>query len=408
MSNISNVAIVIACYNRPHSLLRLLSSISHSNIPKDHNIDCVFAVDYCSDSTIRQQIKSTIDGFNWKIGIKVAQYHQSRVGLKNNIYFCGSLTSKYSAVIVLEDDLIVSPAFLSYAIACISFFRDEINIGQFSLYSYEYDELSNSRFMPLYIGSDVYFMQWASSRGMIWTRKQWKLFQDWYENPNRPKFTDIRMPDEAKSWPQSSWKKEFLGYLVDTNRYCAYPYFSYSSCYGDQGENCTPSDYPTTQVPLSFNVYPNHFFVEFSRTWVCYDSYFQPTPEYVCKLNPDFSQFEFSVDLNGNKPICSLETPFVLTCRCVRMSVLSFGRNVLPAELNVTVNSNEHFYFLAHTKDLIDKIPLNKSLEINLWLRRMPHSTIQNCFVLFAICAKKLQQHFLLPLKRMLTTFKIG
>ena len=48
---------------------------------------------------------------------------------------CGDISYEYGSVIVLEDDLFVSPFFYKYAVEAQEFYRDDNRIGGISLYN---------------------------------------------------------------------------------------------------------------------------------------------------------------------------------------------------------------------------------------------------------------------------------
>ena len=171
------IAIVVPCYNRVSSLERLLQSLSHADYGEcSGEVSLIFSVDYSGDDKVAEFVQS----FEWGFGEKRVILHPTNVGLRKNILSCGDLTAEFDAVIVLEDDLVVSPGFYSYAIQSAEYYEDDSRIAQLSLYSYEYAEVGVSRFMPVEDGNDVYFMQWASSWGQMWTTRQWKTFRSWY------------------------------------------------------------------------------------------------------------------------------------------------------------------------------------------------------------------------------------
>ena len=105
----NNIAIVIPCYNRLDTLKVLLDSLLNARY--DRSVELVFSIDYSGN----EDIYNLVDEFTWPYGKKNIIRHKENIGLRRNIISCGDLTSEYDAVIVLEDDLIVSPLFFDYA-----------------------------------------------------------------------------------------------------------------------------------------------------------------------------------------------------------------------------------------------------------------------------------------------------
>src|SRR5687768_8098504 len=99
-------AIVITAYNRPEGLSRLLKSVADASYDSN-NVTLVISIDK-SDSN---KVYELADSFEWKYGQKKVIKHNEHLGLKEHILRCGDLTDQYGSIILLEDDLIVSPWF---------------------------------------------------------------------------------------------------------------------------------------------------------------------------------------------------------------------------------------------------------------------------------------------------------
>ncbi|MEJ7683902.1 MAG: hypothetical protein WKG06_39795 [Segetibacter sp.] len=108
-------AIVIVTYNRPASLQRLLSFLSKA-VFDCSDVNLVISIDYHSSSKHDEVVKIAND-FDWKYGFKKIIEHKSNLGLRAHVLSCGDLSEEYDAVIVLEDDIVVSPFFYKYASA---------------------------------------------------------------------------------------------------------------------------------------------------------------------------------------------------------------------------------------------------------------------------------------------------
>jgi hypothetical protein len=177
MAELNKPVIIIPAYNRPNALRRLLNSISIvKGIGKDTLL--IISIDHAIDN---QDVIEIANSYEWE-GKKVVIVHEENMGLRGHILWCGDQTEKYGAVIILEDDLLVSPLFYSFAQKALSFYSEDAKSGGISLYSYNYCESVNLPFYLLKGSSDVYFMQYASSWGQAWTWDQWAYFKNWYKH----------------------------------------------------------------------------------------------------------------------------------------------------------------------------------------------------------------------------------
>ncbi len=138
-------AIVIPCFERPDSLERLLSSLSRAKFPSRQQVSLVFSVDHSGS----RAVSDIASAYDWRYGEKRVVCHPRRLGLRENVLWCGDQTEELGAVIVLEDDLIVSPNFYTYAVEASLAYRDHSEIAGVSLYAYDRSEIGNERLRPL-------------------------------------------------------------------------------------------------------------------------------------------------------------------------------------------------------------------------------------------------------------------
>ena len=194
-----NIGIVIPCYNRVDSLNRLLVSLEGANYLGEE-VDLIFSIDYSGINNIRYLAES----FQWEFGSKKIILHPSNIGLKQNILSCGDLVDEYDAVIVLEDDLYVAKDFYNYAKQAAYYYLNNDNIAGISLFSYKYTEIGFYQFYPFQDNYDTFFIQWPSSWGQLWTKRQWHSFRSWLSL--NKSLEDINIPASVKLWTHS-WKK---------------------------------------------------------------------------------------------------------------------------------------------------------------------------------------------------------
>lgn len=234
--------IIIAAYNRPKSLNRLLFSLDNAEFEVFPKL--IISIDGGGSSDVVEVAKN----YRWK-GEKELIIHEENKGLKKHILFCGDLTEKYNDIILLEEDLFVSRFFYNYAKEALYYYNNNQSVAGISLYQYEYIEADDLPFKPLVDGYDTYFIQTASSWGQAWNKKQWQGFKRWYKNNEIWDDKDSRLPADVLNWPETSWKKYFIKYLVETDKYFVFPRISLSTNCGDAGTN---NSYKNTLHQVNF------------------------------------------------------------------------------------------------------------------------------------------------------------
>lgn len=345
-----NPAIVVVTYNRPKSLQRLLTSISNASYSFE-NVQLIISIDY-SDSKAHDEIITLAKKFQWSFGNKKIIEHKKNIGLRNHILSCGDMSQEYGSVIILEDDLIVSPAFYKYATEAKIHYQDELKVAGISLYSYEYEELGWFQFYPKNLGTDSFFMQWTSSWGQLWTYSQWKSFRDWYADDQ--KIEHINIPLKAKGW-KKSWKKFHIAYLVDTDRYFVYPYHSYTTMRDEGGEHYQNDSRQNSVNLVSRNLKKKFLFSEINEDELKYDVFFQPVKKkfYIETLNKEIT-IEF--DFFGTKEIDNFQSEYVCSIKQPNRVIESFSNKFIPYENNIEMYEYGNHLYLAKKEDFVSKM----------------------------------------------------
>lgn len=227
-------AIVAVGYNRPDCLTRLLKSIEQADYPNE-NITLVVSLDR-SDRT--EELAKIAQNIGWSHGELVIRTFEERQGLRKHIIQCGGLSEQYGAVIILEDDLIVSRCFYNYVVQALHFYEDDPRITGVSLYSHAWNGYANYEFMPQRNEFDAYLGQYSITWGQCWTKKQWHGFKEWYEAKAKVGLTtNTALPESIEYWGDKSWGKYFVYYLVEKDLYYIIPYIALSTNCSEIGEH---------------------------------------------------------------------------------------------------------------------------------------------------------------------------
>ena len=341
-------AIVVAAYNRDESLSRLLKMLAraHYALP---DVQLVISI----DGGGTEAVKTLADSFEWKHGEKSVICHEQNLGLREHILRCGDLTEKYGAVIVLEDDLGVSDYFYDYAVQALGMFAGREDIAGFSLYKHLINVNCGSRFEPLDNGLGYYCMQFAQSWGEMWTREQWRAFRDWYNvEANWSKPVDV--PAYVERWPESSWLKYFIRYIVDHDKYFVYPMKSLTTNFSDVGTHMAQLNDNTYQVPIA--EHSLELSTNASRDVIHYDAYFEMTEHSLRSFSRDLPRESLIVDLYGVRDLERYaDGQLVLTTRACGAPIQSWGFRLKPREMNITQDLSGESISLCQRKDIRDE-----------------------------------------------------
>jgi hypothetical protein len=271
--------------------------------------------------------------FQWQHGPKIVKQHGTALGLRDHILACGSLSSEYGAVIVLEDDLVCARSMYSYVEAALEFHGEQSSkyLAGYALYAPRFLENRRLHFYPATGGYDTYWVHYACSWGQVWTNTQWREFLQWYERSHASGVhPGANIPDYVARWPESSWKKYFQRYLAETKLYVAYPARSLTSNHAELGMHMRE---PTTQYLTVLDERTHWQFAPAAKVWL-YDAWFEPKPESLRRLW-SFLPDDLEVDLHGGKPLAAVRAKHLLSPRTCRDKIQSFPFARLPLPYNL-------------------------------------------------------------------------
>lgn len=332
-------AIVVAAYDRPDALERLLGSLGRLRVPEGEPVPLTIGVDDSFDPTVR-----VAEAFRWPHGPKQVLQRPSRLGLREHILQCGDLTEEYGSIILLEDDLYVSPEMYRFAEAALHAYQGEERIAGISLYAYRLDELSRLAFRPLDDGADTFFMQFPSSWGQLWTASQWQSFRAWEQGAGTT--ANRRLPLPAAAWnPRTSWKRRFLEYLIASDRFFVYPRHSLTTNCGGAGVHFRRMIIDLT-APLAVGARPWRF-AEWGDDAIKYDAWFEPLPVTLRRFWPETVPADVTIDFRGTKDPHHVTSPHLLSSRPSRDPDLTFPFLLQPEALNLHLAGEGRFFSLG-------------------------------------------------------------
>ena len=262
-------AIVVAAYNRPDALERLLGSISRAHY-EEEDIPLIISIDNSGSRACLE----VAERFAWEHGAKIISAKESRMGLKAHLLSCGDLSLTYGSAIILEDDLYVAEDFYRYAARALEFSSRDERVGGVSLYCHLFHVFTRLPFRAIDDGYDNYYLQFASSWGQAVTAGQWQGFKDWLAGWDGRDLHTEKMPDEVASWSSSSWLKYHIRYLTETGKYFLYPRESYTTNFSDEGEHARKKG-TELQVPLAGPMRREPVFSGLSESASVYDAFFE-------------------------------------------------------------------------------------------------------------------------------------
>lgn len=321
-------AIVVVAYNRPESLRRLLRSLA--NLQGVADVPLVISID--AGGELFAQVLAVAQQFEWALGEKQILVRERPYGLINHVFACGDLVDEFGSIILLEDDLVVSPMAYHYAADALEFYADVPQIAGISLNALWFHGVTHEPFTPYLDDGDVFFMQIAWFQGQAYTQKQWAAFRNWRETAESAVLPGDNMHELFQTFPATDWFPLKTKYLVQTNRFYAFPRESLSTNFGDSGTHVRGTSF--FQVPLQTRR-TSFRFLPLAESVAVYDSFQEILPQRVNWLTDQFAAYDFTVDLQGTRSLAHIPTEFVLTTQEMNQPLMTFGMEQRPLIANV-------------------------------------------------------------------------
>ena len=335
------LTLVIPAFNRPEAFQRLLDSLDQS-----HDLHKLTRIILSLEGDASRSVVNKAYAWQPKDTAKHIWQHDAHLGVDAHVMACGDFSFTEGAVVILEDDTLVSPNFISYTLTLLDHAGEHppgLAAG-FSLYRYPV----NYNQQPFYIPyASAFYLQKTPTRGQVFTPDQWKAFRDWLNQKMESGYTDQKIPKPIRDYPAYNWEKQFTHYLLDAGQFCLFPPWSYTTNFGDLGAHVKrKSEENAFQVPLQMDSQLPEV-PKIEETTAVYDAYFELLPSRMKGLNPNLEPYDFEVDLYGTKPFEEIQKPYVLSCKKALNPEMTFGRNLKPHELNIAYEIEGRDFFLA-------------------------------------------------------------
>jgi GT2 family glycosyltransferase len=238
--------IALFVYNRPFHTRQTVEALQKNDFSSDSNLIIFSDAPKSAAQTeavlaVRQYIHQ-IEGFK---SVTIIE-QEMNIGLARSIIDgVTSLCEEYGRVIVLEDDIVVSPYFLDYMNAALEIYQDEEKVMHISGYMFPIDNTD----LP-----ETFFLRTPSCWGWATWDRAWRYFK---KNPkqllsgfNEPAIRRFNLDGAYNFWEQvrqnesgimNSWAVFWYATLFQKGGLCLHPKFSMTHNIGhdDSGVHCT-------------------------------------------------------------------------------------------------------------------------------------------------------------------------
>jgi hypothetical protein len=245
--------IVLFVYNRPEHTKKTVQALKKNELVNESQL-YVFSDGPKNEENVNKvnevrNIIKKIDSFD---GVEIVERNRN-LGLANSVITgVTEVINKHGKVIVLEDDIVTSPAFLVYMNKLLDVYKDKKRVYSVTGYNFPLNIMK----IPDNYPYDIYFHPRAASWSWgtwkdRWDKADWevkdfknfKKDKDLQEEFNRGGGDMARMLIQQMEGKIDSWAIRWCYTLFKNNAYCVYPVKSYINNIGldNTGVHCGKS-----------------------------------------------------------------------------------------------------------------------------------------------------------------------
>ena len=346
-----NPAIVIPAFCRPVALERLLASLAAAEVPAGTPL--ILTIDRPAEERHRPGHNAVLQlahSFYWPHGPKEIRQQPEHMGLVGNVFHAGSLAADFGAIVLLEDDLLVSRRFYGYAQQALAYYATEPRLAGISLNTLWFNGFTHQPFIPLLDDGDVYFLQLSTPQGQVYTAEHWAHFAEWLAVNGREVTTADNVHALFAAFPADDWLAIKAKYLAATGKYYVYPRESLTTNFGEPGTHFAQAT-ALFQMPLQ-QFRQGFRFIPFDVAVAVYDGFYELLADRLSRIAVNLPAAGYDVDLYATKAAHQLRSEFILTSRHCRQPLATFGREMRPLEANVIENVRGMGISLARRADV--------------------------------------------------------
>ena len=302
-----------------------------------------------------EDVKQYVKSISWRFGSFEVIYQSEQLGVDKHNIACIAMAKDLGNVIVLEDDLLVSPDFQSYLLSCSTIIKGEKKLAGVSLYRYPMVEQDHFPFELLPNDEFTYYQQRPSSKGCFYTAEMAEGYLDFLVKFNND-FSAYHLPANVNRWSDEIWEKSFYCYLQKVDKHLAFPRYSYTTDFADIGVHMKKQVTKYMhQSPLMVSKS-----VPAAKLWKdtknVYDAFYELHPDVLVSWRSELAELDVELDLHGGKDLSYITSKYLISPKTCKNSIGGWERRLKPEQNNLIFDQKGDFYKLGLTADFSSKL----------------------------------------------------
>ena len=338
------VILVVCRGDNMHGLQKLLFSFDQAKIPSGTML-------YLSiNGKATKETLKIAENWKWGFGKKEVVKRNKKLGHEEHILKASDEAAAKGNFFVFSDKDIVSPAFFQFGKAALEHFKDWDEIAAIQLKTIHENVHTGFPFSPVSAGHDVYLTGRFTKIPALWLSQKWLSFRN---QANGEKLQSGHNKNHQKN--NQNLSEIITQWLTKHNLFLAIPYFSYTC--GNIEANQT--QYPFRKLDFFASSASNEIYDRYPfqlEEAIRYDSWFELLPDCLVSLTGRWDNIDFTVDINGSKPLEDIKTPWLISSKLGKNPRGAFDMHYAPPEANIILNNTGTDVMMARTNSFSDGI----------------------------------------------------
>ena len=192
------VNLIIPVYNRVAPLRRLIASLFNAQIRGNMNLTV------SCEAGASEDVLGFVESLKWRFGNYEIIKQPLKLGVDAHNLACMKMVQDLGSALILEDDLVLSPYFQNYLLACENVVKRERKLAGVSLYRYPMVEHSHLPFQLIPNDEFLYYQQRPCSKGTFYT---WEMLAPYFDflTTFKHNYKDYYLPKNVQKWGDQEW-----------------------------------------------------------------------------------------------------------------------------------------------------------------------------------------------------------
>lgn len=317
-----------------------MDSLQKAVIPQSVNliISC--------DGNASEEVVSYVKSIKWPHGSFNVHEHEKQLGVDAHNWSCIEMAVSHGNVLILEDDLVVAPHFISYVDQVYHALSQDKEIAGIALYRHHFIETNHFPFELIPNSEFLYYQQRSCSNGCFYTAEMASSLLS-FKQKFSGDFDNFHLPKNVIKWGDEVFEKTIYAYLQATNKFIAFPRHSLTTDFADMGVHMQKQTNKYVHQSALFLGSEFQQLKQRTKSDNVFDAFYELLPSVVKRFNSSLANFDLEMDIYGHKDLLKVDADYLLSSKKCGSSQIGWERRLKPELNNILMDQRGTHYSLS-------------------------------------------------------------